>query len=207
MFLKIKSIPVCLCFKPWEYGGLTKKRILGPFSTKAVLWVCLCLLQLLPSRKELSGKAESAVRRTTETTEGLDGSQESLAGAAKTKRGEKNPTDLLWTVLSRYVGTDLENHSPGHEAILLQRWKAAKRSESSEIQLGLEKRGLWVTLEPGRKSFRAGCPRSSLCVVSSSVFCVYCPKKLSCTKMCKAWASGCPKESSRRSCPHRSLQL
>lgn len=45
---------------------------------------------MLPSRKELSGKAESAVRRTTETTEGLDRSQESLAGAAKTKRGEKN---------------------------------------------------------------------------------------------------------------------
>lgn len=125
----------------------------------------------------------------------------------KNQEGRKKPTHLLWTVLSRYVGTDLENHSPGHEAILLQRWKAAKRSESSEIQLGLEKRGLWVTLEPGRKSFRAGCPRSSLCVVSSSFFCVYCPKKLSCTKMCKAWASGCPKESSRRSCPHRSLQL
>ena len=72
-----------------------KKRILGPFPTKAVLWVCLCLLQSLPSGKELSGKAEPTVRRTTETTKGLEGSQEFLAGAAKTKRGEKSPPSTL----------------------------------------------------------------------------------------------------------------
>lgn len=116
----MKSITARLCFKPWEsVGGQTKKRILGRFPTKAVFWICLCLLQSLPREKELSGKAEPIARRTTETTEGLEGSQESLAGAAKTKRGEQN-LRLLQTVLSRYVGTDLEKHSPGHEAIPLR---------------------------------------------------------------------------------------
>lgn len=72
-----------------------KVRILGPFPTVAALCVRFCLLQSLPSRKEFSGKAEPTAHHTTETTEGLDGSQEPLTSAAKTKRGEKPSSTLL----------------------------------------------------------------------------------------------------------------